>query len=310
VRIPGNFSSYDAITGNGDFTGDGLNDLFLHGTNGKAYVLPGHGDGTFGRALGPIGRFTGATGLTAGAVNGSAAPDLVAISGDNLTVWTNPGTFDLGTPIDTGANFTGANLLLNAGDWDRDGYGDVITRDASGNLLLWRGDGQGHLGSPQQIGTGFAGVKQLAAVGDMTGDGYPDLMGQPKGGVMRIYPGRGGAGFGTSYPAYGSIDAGSQIGVGRWNDDGAPDSLFRKGKTLTLYQGNGPGGLYGPSTLPVDLSRYDWVIGVSDLKLTGHPDLIVRKKGTGLLFELPGTATGFKSPVYLGDGLEGYDLAD
>ena len=143
----------------------------------------------------------------------------------------------------------------------------------------------------------------------MTGDGFPDLMGQPHGGVMTIYPGRGLVGLGTRYPAYGSIGSGTQIGIGRWNGDGAPDSLIRRGGTLTLYRGNGPGGLSSPTRLPVDLTPYDWVIGVSDLTLTGHPDLIVRQKGTGRLYALQGTPQGFLAPVYLGEGLGGYDLA-
>ena len=125
---------------------------------------------------------------------------------------------------------------------------------------------------------------------------------------MTIYPGRGLAGVKKAYPAYGAITAGSQIGIGRWNGDGAPDTLIRRGARLTLYPGNGPGGLSRPSRLPVDLSPYDWVIGVSDLTRTKHPDLIVRQKGTGRLYALQGTTTGFHAPVYLGQGFGGYDL--
>ncbi len=80
----------------------------------------------------------------------------------------------------------------------------------------------------------------------MTGDGYPDLMGQPAGGAIRIYPGNGLNGLKPSYVAYGAIDAGRQVAIGRWDGDGAPDSLFRKGSQLTLFPGNGPGGLTGP----------------------------------------------------------------
>ncbi len=98
---------------------------------------------------------------------------------------------------------------------------------------------------------------------------------------MTIYPGRGAVGLKQSYPAYRAIASGSQIGVGRWNDDGAPDTLIRTGPRLTLYPGNGPGGLSSPSRLQVDLAPYDWAIGVSDLTLTGHPDLLVRQKGDG-----------------------------
>jgi hypothetical protein len=311
VRIAGRFADYDVITGGGDWSGDGSNDLFVRSaTSGKSWVLPGNGDGTFQRALGPFGRLAGATGLTAGNAAGSLAPDLVALSGDRLKVWTNSGTFDLGRRIDTGAKAPDADALLSAGDWDRDGYGDVLVRTAStGDLYLLRGDGHGHLGAPTLLASGFGAVGKLAAVGDMTGDGYPDLMGQPHGGVMTIYPGKGLAGLRKAYPAAGSI-SGQQIGVGRWDDDGAPDSLFRKGGSLTLYRGNGPGGLHSPTRLSLDTSSYDWVIGVSDLQLTGHADLLVRQRGTGRLYAVPGTTTGFRAPIYLGQGMKGYDLAD
>ena len=145
----------------------------------------------------------------------------------------------------------------------------------------------------------------------MTGDGYPDLMGQPPGGADDALPGPRHGGAANGYPAYGALTLATQIGVGRWNDDGAPDSLIRQGGSLTaLRTATDPGGLSPPSRLRVDLSRYDWVIGVSDLHARGHPDLIVRQKGTGRLYALPGSPTGFrKPPLYLGQGLGGYDLA-
>ncbi len=311
VKVPGSFARYDVVSGGGDFTADGLRDLFVRDrSTGDSYVLPGRGNGTFAHALGPYSRFASAAHLVTGNVFGTSAPDLLAISGDNVKTWVNPGGFDLGKPLDTGADLSGADKILAAGDWDRDGHGDVITRQsATGNLVLWLGDGQGRLHRAKVLAKGFGTVGKLAAVGDMTGDGFPDLMGQPRHGVMTIYPGKGLKGFKRSYPAYGSIAKGRQIGIGLWNADGAPDSLIRHGGTLTLYRGNGPGGLSSPARLPVDLSAYDWVIGVSDLRMTGHADLLVRQRGTGRLFALPGTVTGFHQPVYLGEGLAGYDLA-
>jgi hypothetical protein len=204
----------------------------------------------------------------------------------------------------------GSNLVLNAGDWDRDGFGDVITRSTSnGNLYLRRGDGTGHFSAPIRIGSGFGKVGMLAAVGDMTGDGWPDLMGQPAGGDIRIYPGAGTAGLKPSYVAHSRIAAGQQIPVGRWNGDGAPDSLFRSGSSLTLYPGNGPGGLTSPQKVRGDLSAYDWVVGISDELLTGHPDLLVRERATGNLYLLQGTASGLKPRRFLASGMGAYDLA-
>ncbi len=310
VQVPGRFGRYDVIAGAGDISHDGPADLLVRARKtGDSYVLPGRGDGTFGRALGPISRFAGATHIAVGDMAGNSAADVVAVDGGQVAAWVNPGGFDLGSPIDTRADLSGADRILVAGDWDRDGYGDVVTRQRSGNLVLWRGNGHGRLTRSTVLAKGFDTVGKLTAVGDMTGDGYPDLIGQPRNGVMRVYPGKGLAGLKKSYPIYGAISYGTPIGVGRWDGDGAPDSLLRQGSTLTVLHGNGPGGLHAPSKVKADLSPYDWTLGVSDLQLTGHPDLIVRQKGTGRLYAIPGTDAELKTPVYLGGGFGGYDLA-
>jgi hypothetical protein len=311
VQVPGRFGRYDVISGPGDLSHDGRADLLVRArATGASYVLPGNGHGKVGLRLGPVTRFAGATALAAGDVGGSRVPDVVAVDGSRVEAWVNPGGFDLGRPIDTHADLSASDKILVAGDWDRDGYGDVVTRQTrTGNLVLWRGDGRGHLTRSKVLARGFGSIGKLTAVGDMTGDGFPDLIGQPHKGVIRVYPGKGLAGLKKSYPVYGTLTSGTPIGVGRWDADGAPDSLVRRGTKLTLLHGNGPGGLHAPSTLSVDLSGYDWTIGISDLQLTGHPDLIVRQKATGRLYALPGTDKGFKAPALLGGGFGGYDLA-
>ncbi len=216
----------------------------------------------------------------------------------------------IGTPIDTGRSLAQANRIMNAGDWDRDGHSDVMFRHkVNGALYLFRGNGTGALAGPIRIGTGFKTVRLLAAVGDMTGDGWPDLMGKPKGGDMRIYPGLGANGFRSSYVAYSAITASKQIPVGLWDGDGAPDTIFRRRGAMTLYPGNGPGGLVGSRALPLNTKAFDWVIGVSDVRLTGHPDLLLRARSTKRLYVMEGSATGFAAPVLLGGGLGGYDMA-
>ena len=309
VLLPGSWGKYSTITGFGDFNGDGRPDLLAVEKGKPGVIRPLRADGTFGHPLGQITRATNASGVTAADVAGNPAPDLVVRTGDKLAVFPNAGTFELGQPIPTGTSLAGANLVFNAGDWDRDGHGDLIFRNQDGVLKLRQGDGQGHFGEAVTLGQGFSGVGLLAAVGDMTGDGYPDLMGQPAGGAIRIYPGNGLQGLKTSYVAHGRIDAGTQVPVGRWDTDGSPDSLFRKGSKLTLFPGNGPGGLTDPRSLSLDLTPYDWVIGVSDVNLTGHPDLIVRARKTGYLWLIPGTTEGFGQRRFLGEGLGAYDLA-
>lgn len=309
VLLPGSWGQYSTIAGYGDFNGDGRPDLLATEKGKPGVIRPSLADGTFGHPLGLITRLTNATAVTAANVAGNGAPDLVARINGKVSLFPNAGTTELGRPIPTGTSLAGANLVFNAGDWDRDGHGDIIFRNSEGVLKLRQGDGQGHFGDAVTIGKGFGSVGLLAAVGDMTGDGYPDLMGQPAGGDIRIYPGNGLNGLKASYVAHSRIDAGTQVAIGRWDGDGAPDSLFRKGSQLTLFPGNGPGGLTNPKSLSLDLSPYDWVVGVSDVNLTGHPDLIVRAKRTGYLWLIPGKADGFGQRRFLGEGLGAYDLA-
>ncbi|NYJ02350.1 hypothetical protein HNR19_003048 [Nocardioides thalensis] len=237
---------------------------------------------------------------------GSAHPDLVARRASNGTVVilplrrANDGRVSVGEPVETGLDLDGVRNIFKAGDWDRDGVGDLVVRAGDGSLDLYRGLGKGKFDTARQIATGFGRVQLLSAVGDMTGDGYPDLMGQPKGGSMRLYPGAGTEGLRESYPAYGNIKANRIVGVGRWDFDGAADVFSRTGDRITLRPGNGPGGLVGTKPVTLDVAGYDWLVGVSDVGLTGHADLVARGKESGDLYLFPGTRKGFGERVTLG----------
>lgn len=238
-------------------------------------------------------------------------PDLVARRASDGNAIVLPlqkkkdGAFKLGKAIDTGRSVAMANRIMNAGDWDRDGRSDIMFRHkGNGALYLYRGNGKGGvIDGPHRIGLGFGKVGLLAAVGDVTGDGWPDLMGKPSGSAtMRIYPGVGLNGFRASYVGYGNVQGNRQVPVGLWDGDGAPDTMVRKGAALTLYRGNGPGGLVGSRAVPLNVGGFDWVVGISDVRLTGHPDLVVRSKTDKRLYLVEGTATSFAAPVLLGGG--------
>jgi hypothetical protein len=245
----------------------------------------------------------------------SALPDLVMRRRSDGRAVVAPvvnvdGKLKLGPVVNAGRNFAGLSRIWRAGDWDRDGFPDVIGERASNkDILLYRGLGGGKLRTPRLITTGAAKWSLFAPVGDVTGDGWPDLMGQPKGGAMRIYPGRGIQPLGASYKAYAAVPGTAHVPAGRWNSaDGAPDSIIREGSRLTVYYGNGPGGWTSRKVLPQTVGAYDWVVGMPSLDGDWHSDLLTRIKSTGYVYYLRGSEAGLGTPIRIGRAL-GYDLA-
>lgn len=267
--VAGSWSIFNRLAG-GDYTGDGRPDLIARTSKGHVYVLPGHGDGSFGSPHGPVANLRSMRFLSGGGqLAGGAGADLVGVSGKSLVVMVNRDTYELGAPVETGVSFAGMDLILNAGDVDRDGAGDVLTRDTAGQLWLFRGNGQGQLAAGSVIGSGWGAVAGISAVGDVTGDGLPDLMGT-SGTQLMVWPGNG-SGFGAAAPVAGRV---------------APR-----------------GGL------PSDLSAFDWVISVQDLRLGSGNDFVVRDRATGSLYLYQGRGSGVSAPRLLGEGWGGYDLA-
>jgi hypothetical protein len=269
LGVAGTWGGYNRLIG-GDFNGDGRSDLVARSGNGKIWLVPGHGDGSYGVALGPTVNLRSMRMMTGAQLVGGAGADLIGVAGETLVVIANRDTFELGAPVDTGVSFAGMDTILNVGDVNRDGLGDVATRDSSGQLLLFLGNGQGQLSPGTVIGSGWNGIAELRAVGDVTGDGLPDVMGIPNGGRLMVWPGVTG-GFGTATPVAGKVAA-------------------RAG-------------------LPADLTPYDWVLEVQDMQLKGPGDFVVRDRATGVIYIYNGRKTGVSSPRVLGEGLGAYDLA-
>lgn len=268
VRVAGSWSSFNRVVA-GDFNRDGVPDLVARASNGKVLMMPGRGNGTWGAALGPATNLKTMRFITGTNLVGGSGADLIGVSGKQLVVVANRDTYELGAPVDTGVSFAGMDVLLNAGDVNRDGHGDVVTRDTSGSLWLYTGTGTGTLAPGVLLGSGWGVVSGLTAVGDVTGDGMPDLIGTT-GGTLTVWPGSG-SGFGAGVPVKGGVPA-------------------RAG-------------------LPSDLSGFDWVLEVQPMTLKGQVDFIVRDRTNGLAYVYGGRKSGVSTPRVLGEGMGAYDLA-
>jgi hypothetical protein len=165
--------------------------------------------------------------------------------------------------------------------------------------VLYPGHGNGTYAKGVVMSTGWKTFTNLAAVGDVTGDGKPDLMGQVSGGPMTIFASAGHAKFHSPLLAPSTMRTFNQIGTGSWKPGSMPrTSVF------------GPGGSFIPSVTSrgrISASAWNWVVGPGDVNGDGRNDLVLRDPD-GILWLLPGAATGYGSRHYLAAGYGGYSF--
>ncbi|MDQ4113588.1 MAG: N-acetylmuramoyl-L-alanine amidase [Actinomycetota bacterium] len=222
-------------------------------------------------------------------VSGRGYPDLVARRSTDrrIVVIRTDGNARFGTPRATNLIGSTSATLMNAGDWDRDGDGDILIRHTDGTIRVNRGNGTETFATGVIIARNFESVSVIDVVSDITGDGWPDLLGKYSTGEIRVWPGRGTSALGASYRMRSAVSGSTQvIGAGRfYADDGSPEVVVRVSSKLLIFRTNGPGGLTTYSDPGIDTSVFDFILATKDLRgaSTGG-DLLLRRKSDGMWF--------------------------
>ncbi|MEO8095396.1 MAG: FG-GAP-like repeat-containing protein [Pseudolysinimonas sp.] len=140
--------------------------------------------------------------------------------------------------------------LIAPGDFDGDGFGDLLAVRTDGTLTLYSGDGAGGLlsASGSKIASGWTKYRLISAAGDFTGDHRADVMAVDKGGRLYLYRGDGAGGWTGSRKkiADGWEKKLFVFSPGDFSGDGKSDVLaVQSDGRLALYDGNGKGGWQG-----------------------------------------------------------------
>ncbi len=224
-------------------------------------------------------------------------PALLAVKADGQGHWFN------GTPTgglaDNGYTDTwqlghfGANevsAIVPFGDFNGDGFNDLLVRQANGVLRAYLGFGQSYFNSQVvksiKIGSGWSRYNALVAPGELGADGHPDLLARDATGKLWRYAstGRGtfssrvmvGAGFGRYVKL---------VGAGDLTGSGIGDLLaVTASGVMWRFDGNGTGGLDRPVRVGPGWQKYNTIIGIGDLNQDGRNDLVARDASGRLWF--------------------------
>jgi hypothetical protein len=190
------------------------------------------------------------------------------------------------------------------GDFNGNGWADLITRQTStGSLYLYPGNGTG-FGGASGIGSGWSVMSSITRLGDFNRDGHEDILARESAtGALWLYPGTG-SGFASRL----------KIGVG-WNGmreitpvgdldgDGYPDLLAVQTSTGFLYLYPGRGTSLGPRRLVGGgWKAMSELAGVGDFNRDGYVDLVARVTATGDLRVYKGTGSTLRDWVRIASG--------
>ena len=213
----------------------------------------------------------------------------------------------LGSVSATQSFATGQSITksLVSGDFNNDGYPDLLAIEDTGSIALFLGRGNGtFVAGPEPS---FNGSNGSWATGDFDRDGTLDLVG---GTPLRIFKGNGDGTF-TPGQVLPVIDAGNikdtLVVVGDFNGDGRADIAVLSGNTSSRYAnsiqvflGNGD-GTFTSGPMSVFGETGEAAIGVAQIRFggAGHLGLIV---GTSL------ASGGGNTRIMEGDGAGAFTL--
>ncbi|MFI7341886.1 FG-GAP-like repeat-containing protein [Streptomyces sp. NPDC050085] len=190
-------------------------------------------------------------------------------------------TSHVGCAADDAGSFDvrGYNFVVQAGDLNGDGFGDLLARKSDGTLYRVPASDTGpDFYYRSRIGGGWNTYNRIVAVRDITGDGLPDLLGRDKYGLLWLYRGTGKGAF----AARTKIGGGWQIytalaGRGDVSGDGIPDLVARdKAGVLWLYRGNGKGAFSARTKIGGGWNTYNAIVGSGDFDRDGRQDIVGR----------------------------------
>ncbi|MDR6638791.1 VCBS repeat-containing protein [Paenarthrobacter nitroguajacolicus] len=197
-------------------------------------------------------------------------------------------------PQQVGQGWNVFDIVFSPGDFDGDGFNDLLGRDAAGKLFLYPGDGEGGWLDRRQVGQGWGVFNAIVGPGDFNGDGTNDVLARDTGGGLFLYPGDGEGGWlepeqvGWGWQVMNKIITGGDM-----NADGAVD-IFGRDQYGQLYQypSDGEGGWEQPARVGIGWEAFTVVAGLGSSGHSKYNELSAVDANGNLLGYTTGASTG------------------
>jgi len=231
---------------------------------------------------------------------GDGIPDVLAATGNGISVYPGNGDGSFQTAIFTSTTFTfSCNSAFGGaatGDFNNDGKQDLVlatgTGFSSGPLLLFLGNGNGTFGPALTVA--YAGI--FPTVGDFNRDGNLDLVFFDGSSNLVVALGNGAGGFGQ--PLAIPVSSVGGIVVGRIDGDQELDIAVTNPSSdmISIFLGNGDGTFGPPAMMNAGLSPGP--IALRDLNGDVKADLAVADSASEDVAVFLGNGDGtFQPPV-------------
>ena len=296
-----------------DMNGDRRPDLVARAGT-KLVSYPGLDNGRFGKVRVIAERWGGKDLTVAGAdVTGDGRPDVVAR--DRATgrswIYTLEPDGSIGPRLGGWDTWHDLDRLISVGDVDGDGTAALLGRTQTGELVVLEALGTRWLQGPQGTGRLATDVNFAQIAGDWNADGNTDVLTRSATtGNVWLYPGTGGADLGPRRRIWrGHADRTGLVGTPDITGDSMPDLLARDTDgAIYVYPSDGNGGTLDRRVARSRLFATNTVVPAGYWNEDSYRDLIVRRRGNGQLYLLPGTPKGtLGRPVQLTEDFGGYD---
>ncbi|MEV6492545.1 glycoside hydrolase domain-containing protein [Actinoplanes sp. NPDC051633] len=220
LQSPATFGSgwggMNALLRIGDWNADGREDVVAReASTGNVFFYPGTGAGlgTRKQILTAVARLRELTPI--GDLTGNTYPDLLAVDTADNGLYLYPGragvTFGARVKVG-GTGWNTMSELAGVGDFDRDGFPDLVARvTSSGLLYFYAGRAGNTFAARRQLGGSWGGMRNVTGVGDADRDGFTDVMAVNATGTVYRWSGNGtglrpgvrvATGFGSRNPAF------------------------------------------------------------------------------------------------------------